>query len=82
MLGRIREEIEKPLSEVGIVVDEIKYEKEGNNYFLRIVIDNSTVVDLDTCVEATNIINDILDEIDVIEDAYILDISSKEKGGR
>lgn len=82
MLERIRDSIEGPLSEVGIVVDEIKYEKEGNNYFLRIVIDNSTVVDLDTCVEATNIINDILDEIDIIEEAYILDISSKEKGGK
>ncbi len=82
MLERIREEIEKPLSEVGIIVDEIKYEKEGSNYFLRIVIDKEVVVDLDTCVEATNIINDILDKIDVIEDTYILDISSKEKGGR
>lgn len=82
MLEKIREEIEKPLSEVGIIIDEIKYEKEGSNNFLRIVIDKETVVDLDTCVEATNIINDILDKIDVIEDTYILDISSKEKGGR
>lgn len=82
MLEKIREEIEKPLSEIGIIIDEIKYEKEGSNNFLRIVIDKETVVDLDTCVEATNIINDILDKIDVIEDTYILDISSKEKGGR
>lgn len=82
MLEKIREKIEEPLSLKGIIVDDISYEKEGNNNFLRIVIDNSTVVDLDTCVEATHIVNDILDEIDIIEEAYILDISSKEKGGK
>ena len=81
MLDEIKKNIEGPLLEKEITVDEIKYEKEGNNYFLRIVIDKPTIVDLDTCVEATHIINDILDKIDVIEEAYILDISSKEKGG-
>ena len=70
MLDKIRESIEGPLLEHGITIDEI-----------RIVIDKQVVVDLDTCVEATHIINDILDEIDVIEESYILDISSKEKGG-
>lgn len=81
MLDKIREGIEGPLLEHGITIDEITYEKEGSNNFLRIVIDKQVVVDLDTCVEATHIINDILDEIDVIEESYILDISSKEKGG-
>ena len=81
MLDKIRESIEGPRLEHGITIDEITYEKEGSNNFLRIVIDKQVVVDLDTCVEATHIINDILDEIDVIEESYILDISSKEKGG-
>ena len=81
MLDKIREGIEGTLLENGITIDEITYEKEGSINFLRIVIDKQVVVDLDTCVEATHIINDILDEIDVIEESYILDISSKEKGG-
>ena len=81
MLEEIRKNIESPLSSKGIVVDSITYEKEDNNNFLRIVIDSNKVVDLDMCVDATHIINDILDEIDVIDEAYILDISSKEKGG-
>ena len=37
-------------------------------------------LDIDTIVEATNIINPILDEYDLIEEEYILDISSKERG--
>ena len=36
-------------------------------------------LDLDTVVEATNIINPILDDLDLIEESYILDVSSKER---
>ena len=81
MLDKIRESIEGPLALKGIIVSSIDYEKEGSNNFLRIVIDSNDIVDLDTCVDVTHIVNDILDEIDVIDEAYILDISSKEKGG-
>jgi ATP-dependent DNA helicase RecG len=48
--------------------------------FLNIVLDRINGIDLDTIVEATNIINPILDEYDLISDEYILDISSKERG--
>lgn len=63
-----------------IRVDSVKLEKEDNNLFLRIVIDRDEIIDIDTCVEATNIINPILDREDPIEESYILDVSTKEKG--
>ena len=47
---------------------------------LNIVLDRINGIDLDTIVEATNIINPILDEHDLIKEEYILDISSKERG--
>ena len=37
-------------------------------------------IDLDTIVEATNVINPIIDKLDLIEEEYVLDISSKERG--
>ena len=77
---RVRELIEGAINEMGISIDSIKYEKEGNNYFLRIVIDRDKIIDLDTVVEVTNVVNPILDENDITDDSYILDISSKEKG--
>lgn len=77
---KVRKLIEKPVSEMGITIDSIVYEKEGSNYFLRIVIDRTQPIDIDTCVEVTHVINPLLDELDIIEDSYILDISSKEKG--
>lgn len=77
---KVRELIEDEVSKMGIRIDSVTYEKEGSNYFLRIVIDRDKIIDIDTCVEVTKVINPLLDEIDIIEDSYILDISSKEKG--
>ena len=78
--SRVRELIEGPINDMGINIDSIKYEKEGNNYFLRVVIDRDKIIDLDTVVEVTRVVNPILDSNDITNDSYILDISSKEKG--
>ena len=77
---KVRELIEDEVSKMGIRIDSVVYEKEGSNYFLRIVIDRDKIIDIDTCVEVTKVINPLLDKLDIIEDSYILDISSKEKG--
>lgn len=81
MVEKVKNLIEKPLLDVNIKVDKIEYVKEGSVYFLRIVIDKEPFVDIDTCVLATEIINPIIDKIDSeFEDAYVLDVCSKEKG--
>lgn len=77
---KVKKLIEAPVNEMGITIDSVIYEKEGNNYFLRIVIDRIKPIDIDTCVEVTHLINPLLDESNIISDSYILDISSKEKG--
>lgn len=80
MEEKIKNLLEKEVEEVGVRIDSIKLEKEDNNLFLRIVIDRDEIIDLDKCVEVTNIINPLLDEADLIEESYILDVSTKEKG--
>ena len=79
---RVLELIEKPVMDMGIVVDSVVYEKEGSNYFLRIVIDRDVPIDVDTCVDVTRVIDPILDECELLTDSYILDVSSKEKGDK
>ena len=81
MEEKVRKLIEGEVNKLGILIDSVTYEKEGSNYFLRIVIDAKETIDIDTCVEVTNIINPLLDEVDLIKDSYILDVSTKEKGG-
>jgi len=73
--GLIKTEIEKQ----GIILDSVLYVKEGSQYFLRIVIDKKGTIDIDDCVNITNIINPILDENDIIKTNYILDVCSKER---
>lgn len=80
ILAKIKESIETPLKEMDIFVDSVTWELENNYYYLKIVLDKVNGIDLDTIVEATNIINPILDDLDLIEEEYILDVSSKERG--
>lgn len=79
-LKQIEKAIKKPMEEIGIIVCEIVYEKENGYNFLKIVLDKVNGIDMDTIVEATNIINPIVDDLDLIDEEYILDISSKERG--
>lgn len=74
---KIREVLEKE----DIIVDSITYEKNSGNYnVLSVVLDKVGGIDLDTIVDATNIINPIVDEYDFTDDSYILDVISKERG--
>ena len=77
MLEKIQELIKEPLSNEGIDVLSVSWEVEEGVKNLMIVIDKKPYVDLDTCVKATHIINPILDEADLIEDSYVLNVCSK-----
>ena len=73
--------IKKALEAKEILVDSVTYEKNSGNYnVLSVVLDKVGGIDLDTVVEATNIINPIVDEYDFTDDSYILDVTSKERG--
>ena len=76
-MKKVKKAIEKPLKEIDLVVDKLEY-KKGE---LNIILDSKDIIDLDKIVEATHIINKILDENDFIKESYTLDVSSKEKGG-
>ncbi len=77
MEEKVKKVIAKPLENLNMVVDSISFEK-GN---LNIVLDSDEIIDLNRIVEASHLINDILDKEDFIKEEYMLDISSKEKGG-
>lgn len=80
ILAKIKDLIIKPMEELNITVDSVTWEVEGKYNYLKIILDKESGLDIDTIVEATNIINPILDEYDLIDKEYILDISSKERG--
>lgn len=80
MLEKVKNLLEPAIVELGFKLDEVIYEKEGNTWFLRIIIDKEDLVTVDDCVTVCKKINPMLDEADLIEDSYILDVCSKERG--
>lgn len=77
---KIKELLSSPIEEAGYILDEVTFLKEGKNSVLTIVIDKNGMITVDDCVEVTKLINPILDEEDPIEESYVLDVCSKEKG--
>lgn len=78
--NKIKDLIEEPIKNSGFILDEVLYVKEDGNYFLRVIIDKNGIIDVEDCVTVTKIIDPILDTVDYINDSYILDVCSKERG--
>lgn len=77
---KVKELLTNDLEKIGIRIDNVEYLKEGSNMILRVVIDRDEIIDIDKCVEATNVINPLLDNSNLLDDSYILDVTTKEKG--
>ena len=80
MEEKIKGLIEDVIEENNYILDDVEYVKEGSVYFLRVIIDKVGIMDVEDCVTVSNLINPILDKEDPIEENYILDVCSKEKG--
>lgn len=55
---------------------DIEYVKEGQDWFLRIYIDKDGGVNLDECSLVSEKLSDELDELDLINGTYFLEVSS------
>ena len=70
-------ELAKPIAEeLGLEIWDVRFLKEGSQWYLRIFIDKEGGVSIDACVDFTHAINKPLDEADPIEQAYCLEVSS------
>lgn len=76
----VRSLISDVITNNGYKLDDVMYVKEGNIYFLRVIIDKDGIINVNDCTKVTNLINPIIDEADPISESYILDVCSKEKG--
>ncbi len=70
-------ELVEPYAEqLGLKIWDVRFLKEGADWYLRIFIDKDGGVSIDDCVDMTHAINKPLDESDPIEQAYFLEVSS------
>ena len=55
---------------------DVEYVKEHTDWYLRFYIDKEGGIDIEDCQELSERLEAVLDEKDVIPDAYILEVSS------
>lgn len=60
----------------GFELVDVEYVKEGGNWYLRAYIDKEGGIAVDDCEVVSRAFGDKLDELDFIEDSYILEVSS------
>lgn len=66
-----------PVAEsLGYKVWDVEYVKEGTERILRITIDSENGIDIDDCEKMSRAIDPLLDEADIIDEAYSLEVSS------
>lgn len=73
---RVRQVAEGYLKERDIEIVDIIYRREQQGMVLRLLIDKPGGVTIDECEELNNFLSVELDRIDLIQDRYVLEISS------
>ena len=72
----VRELIEPCVLDLGYVIWDVEYAKEGADWNLTITIDNNEGITIEDCETVHRAIDPLLDEADLIEGAYRLNVSS------
>jgi len=72
----VREGILPTADALGYMLWDVEFLKEGARRILRVTIDKEDGITIDDCEKMHRAIDPILDEIDPIEDAYDLEVSS------
>lgn len=67
----------EPLAgQLGLVLWDVQFVKEGAQWYLRVFIDKDEGVGIDDCVDMTHALNPVLDQEDPIPQEYMLEVSS------
>ena len=76
IVGTVTELVAPVAEEMGIILWDVEYVKEGSKRILRITIDSEEGIDINICEKFHRTIDPMLDEADPIEDAYYLECTS------
>ncbi len=79
MANRIEEAVaaiaEEFLQGTGLELVDVEYVKE-HDWYLRIFIDKEGGIEIDDCQQLSEKVEEVLDKKDIIQDSYILEVSS------
>ena len=74
---RVESLIKKKIEDLGYQLYDVQYVKEGQSYFLRVLMEKENgSIDLNDCEKVNDGINDLLDTASYIKEQYFLEVSS------
>lgn len=79
MKEKVIDAIKSEISKFDLVVSDVYQTVEDGIIYLKIELDSDTIIDLNRITDASRVINPIIDELDLIDEEYVLDIYAKEK---
>ena len=72
----VREGIQPVADELGLLIWDVEFVKEGARRVLRVTIDHEDGITIEDCERMHRAIDPVLDELDPIDTAYDLEVSS------
>lgn len=79
-MAKLEEKVEKLISDkvtsLGYELYDVEYAKEGKNHYMRIFIDRPEGINIEDCEKVSNEINPLIDEANLVQDQYFLEVSS------
>ncbi len=73
---RVRAIVQAPIESLGLTLWDVRFQKEGADWYLRVLIDAEHGIGIDDCVNVSHLIDPLLDEHDPISCSYCLEVSS------
>ena len=64
------------IAERGCTLWDVEYVKEAGTWYLRVLLDKESGVDILDCEAVSRVLSDLLDEADPIEESYTLEVGS------
>ena len=71
VLEKLKIDLQEKLDSEEIIVDDVTFEEKGKYHFLTVTLDKIGGIDLETIVDATKIVNEVVDKADITDDSYI-----------
>lgn len=80
MKEKVKNALDAKILDLGMFVTDVYMSTEEGVKTLNVELDSDYVIDVTRITEASKIINPIIDELDLVDGEYVLDIHSKVKG--
>ncbi len=75
-VSKVRQLAQPICDELGLFLWDVRFEKEGATWYLRVIIDKDGGINMDDCEALHRPLNKLLDETDPIEQFYVFEVSS------